>query len=93
MSDSAQDAERAFLSRPQSSGPRLRVVLMESGSTYGGTEKVVTELQGCDARQLARRGVLAHLDTQSGQAAPHAHQRAQPGVVLLALPQGPGGAR
>ncbi len=44
MNGSAQDAERAFLSRPQTSGRRLRVLLMESGSTYGGTEKVVSEL-------------------------------------------------
>jgi glycosyltransferase involved in cell wall biosynthesis len=44
MNESAQDAERSFLSRPQASGSRLRILLVESGRTYGGTEKVVTEL-------------------------------------------------
>src|SRR5689334_21479846 len=36
--------------RPQSSGPRIPVLLVESGRTVGGTERVVSEL----ARRLDR---------------------------------------
>ena len=36
--------------RPQAAGPRIPVLLVESGRTYGGTEKVVTEL----ARRMDR---------------------------------------
>lgn len=41
--DTAGDAH-PLVSRPQSAGPRIPVVLAESGATYGGTEKVVSEL-------------------------------------------------
>src|SRR5690606_1120976 len=40
--------------------------------------------------QTARRQVLMAAEAQAGQAAARAPQQAQPGVMLLALPQGPG---
>jgi len=49
MSSSAP-APEPLLARPQSAGPRIPVLLVESGRTYGGTEKVVTEL----ARRMDR---------------------------------------
>ncbi len=49
MSSSAPAAE-PLLSRPQAAGPRIPVLLVESGRTYGGTEKVVSEL----ARRMDR---------------------------------------
>ena len=36
---------------PQTAGPRIPIVLLESGTTLGGTERVVIEL----ARRLDRR--------------------------------------
>jgi len=49
MSSSVPTPE-SLLARPQSAGPRIPVLLFESGRTYGGTEKVVTEL----ARRMDR---------------------------------------
>jgi glycosyltransferase involved in cell wall biosynthesis len=49
MSDSAPAAE-PLLARPQAAGGRIPVLLAESGRTYGGTEKVVSEL----ARRMDR---------------------------------------
>ena len=49
MNDSAPAAE-PLLSRPQAAGGRIPVLLVESGRTYGGTEKVVSEL----ARRMDR---------------------------------------
>lgn len=46
-SESGSDPLRA---RPQAAGPRIPVLLVESGRAYGGTEKVVTEL----ARRMDR---------------------------------------
>ena len=43
MSGFAPAAE-PLLARPQASGGRIPVLLVESGRTYGGTEKVVSEL-------------------------------------------------
>ena len=47
---SSVPAPESLLARPQSAGPRIPVLLVESGRTYGGTEKVVTEL----ARRMDR---------------------------------------
>ena len=41
---SAVSAHHPLESRAQSAGRRIPVVLAESGTTYGGTEKVVSEL-------------------------------------------------
>src|SRR5688572_7392499 len=49
MSSSAP-APEPLLARPQPAGERIPVLLAESGRTYGGTEKVVTEL----ARRMDR---------------------------------------
>ncbi len=49
MSSSARTPE-SLLAHPQSAGARIPVLLVESGRTYGGTEKVVTEL----ARRMDR---------------------------------------
>jgi glycosyltransferase involved in cell wall biosynthesis len=49
MSSFAPAAE-PLLARPQASGGRIPVLLVESGRTYGGTEKVVSEL----ARRMDR---------------------------------------
>jgi glycosyltransferase involved in cell wall biosynthesis len=49
MSSSVPTPE-PLLARPQPAGPRIPVLLVESGRTYGGTEKVVTEL----ARRMDR---------------------------------------
>ena len=43
-------AAEPLLSRPQAAGTRIPVLLVESGRTYGGTEKVVSEL----ARRMDR---------------------------------------
>ncbi len=43
-------AAEPLLSRPQSAGGRIPVLLVESGRTFGGTEKVVSEL----ARRMDR---------------------------------------
>ncbi len=49
MGSSARTPE-SLLAHPQSAGVRIPVLLVESGRTYGGTEKVVTEL----ARRMDR---------------------------------------
>ncbi|MEO6463902.1 MAG: glycosyltransferase, partial [Candidatus Eisenbacteria bacterium] len=49
MSDSVPPPE-PLLSRPQPAGGRIPVLLVESGRTFGGTEKVVSEL----ARRMDR---------------------------------------
>lgn len=47
---SSVPAPEPLLSRPQATGSRIPVLLVESGRTYGGTEKVVSEL----ARRMDR---------------------------------------
>jgi glycosyltransferase involved in cell wall biosynthesis len=47
---SSVPATEPLLSRPQAAGGRIPVLLVESGSTFGGTEKVVSEL----ARRMDR---------------------------------------
>ena len=42
--DRVVNAELPLVARPLSSGPRVPVVLVESGQSVGGTEKVVFEL-------------------------------------------------